>query len=297
MTLEADLALLRTSVGAAVVPRDVVRVHGPEAVAYLQGQLSQDVAAMAVGASAPTFVLQPQGKVDVWMRASRIADDAFLFDTDPGWGERLIERLTRFKLRTKADIEPLAWSMVVVRGPDASLPSADVDEVVVGVVGSPGGYDVLGPGPTIPDGVAEVDCLALEVLRIEAGAPRMGAEIDETTIPAETGVVDASVSFTKGCYTGQELVARVDSRGGRAPRRIVRVSLPASALPASTVPAVGTSLRHDGTEVGRLTSVAPDGGGVVALALLARSVDTPCTVDVDGFGPASVEALGATPTP
>ena len=86
---------------AVRVARDVVRVSGPDAVTYLQGQLSQDVVALQVGACAWTFVLQPQGKVDAWFRITRLADDSFLCDVDAGFGEALVTRLNRFKLRVK----------------------------------------------------------------------------------------------------------------------------------------------------------------------------------------------------
>ena len=101
----------------------------------------------------------------------------------------------------------------------------------------------------------------------------MGSEITTSTIPGELGVNDRSVSFTKGCYTGQELVARIDSRGGNVPRhlRLVRVEGDAP---------VGAPVEHDGREVGSLTSVATDGGGTVALAILARSVEPPAAVVV-----------------
>src|SRR5690606_22728547 len=114
------------------------------------------------------------------------------------------------------------------RGPGATEPVPGPAQVVVPVAerdGAPGGWDVLGPDVTLPQGVPAVAPAVFEVLRIQSGIPRMGAEVDGSTIPAETGLVEESVSFTKGCYTGQELVARVDSRGGRAPRRVVRIEL------------------------------------------------------------------------
>jgi len=101
---------------ATVVERDVVRVSGPDAATYLQGQVSQDVAGLVVGESAWTFVLQPQGKVDAWFRATRTAEDVFVLDVDAGWGEVLVRRLERFKLRVKVTIETLDWQCVAVRG-------------------------------------------------------------------------------------------------------------------------------------------------------------------------------------
>ena len=99
--------------------RDVVVVSGPDAIGYLQGQVSQDVEALAVGASAWSLVLQPQGRIDAWARISRVADDAAVLDVDAGFGPALVARLARFKLRVKADIEPLPWRCVAVRGPAA----------------------------------------------------------------------------------------------------------------------------------------------------------------------------------
>ena len=102
------------------VGRDAVRVAGPDAETYLQGQCAQDVAAVGVGTSAWTFLLQPSGKVDVLARVTRLAD-GFVLDTDGGYGEALAERLRRFLLRTKATVEPLAWRGIAVRNPGPRL--------------------------------------------------------------------------------------------------------------------------------------------------------------------------------
>src|ERR1700729_4280692 len=93
-----DYDLLRKDVGALWLDRDVVRVAGPDAVSFLQGQCSQDVAGLAVGESAWSFVLQPQGKVDALVRATRVGPDAMILDIEGGYGEALIARLSRFKL-------------------------------------------------------------------------------------------------------------------------------------------------------------------------------------------------------
>jgi folate-binding protein YgfZ len=284
----SGLVDLRTTLGAAVVDRDVVRVTGPDALAYLQGQLSQDVAALAAGAAAWSFVLQPTGKVDAWVRVIRTADDEVLLDVDGGYGEALLTRLRRFLLRTKADVDPLAWRAVAVRGPgaaDAADAGGGADDLRVPVAW-PGleGVDVLGPGVGPPPGVPVVDRAAVESLRIRAGVPAMGAELTEATIPAEAGqqVIAASVSFTKGCFTGQELVARIDSRGGHVPRLVRGLD-----VPGDTAPRTGDPVAVDGDEVGRVTSVAPrPGGGSVALALLGRKVVPPVAARVDVAGDA-----------
>lgn len=260
--------------GAAAfeLDRDVVLVRGPDAVPYLQGQLSQDVAALVIGESAWSLLLQPQGKVDAWIRVTRTGDDAMLLDVDGGWGEAVVARLSRFKLRTKADIGSVPWRCVAVRGsavPDLTGRETDV------VAGADwpliGGTDLLGPDPVPPDGVALAPLEVYEVRRIEAGLPRMGHELTDRTIPAEAGVVERSVSFTKGCYTGQELVARIDSRGGHVPRIIRGIVLEPGPLPE-----VGAVVEAGGREVGTLTSVAAHPGGYgVALASIRRDVEPP----------------------
>ena len=198
-------------------PRDVLQVSGPDAASYLQSQASQDLGPLAVGGSAWTFVLQPTGRIDVLARVWRTADDVFVLDTDAGYGDVLAARLARFKIRVKVDIVPLAWRCLAVRGEGASA-------LAGGVPSWGGGVDLLGPDPQPPAGAEPVGPEALLAVRVGAVWPQMGAEIvPGETIPAETGITDAAVSFTKGCYPGQELVERMDSRGAAAPRLLQRV--------------------------------------------------------------------------
>ena len=259
---------------AVVVERDVVTVEGPDAAAYLQGQLSQDVERLAVGGSAWTFVLQPQGKVDAWFRLTRVGDEAFRADVDAGHGEALLARLQRFLLRTKADLTLTTEPMVAVRGMatvnGAAVPA--LDPAWPGI----DGVDLLGTDQ-LPEGVARGTVEALERLRIRAGVPAMGAELTERTIPAEAGVVERSVSFTKGCFTGQELVARIDCRGGNVPRHL---RLGEADEPLT----VGAEVLVDGRVVGEVTSAVPaaDGGPALALAYVGRAVEPPADGSVLG---------------
>ncbi len=259
--------------------RDVLTVTGPEAATWLQGQLSQDVAGLAPGDVTFTFVLAPQGKVDGWGRVQRTADDAFRIDVDPGAGEAWLTRLNRFKLRTKADLDLRAdVPTVSLRGGSAPAGLPAGWPGIVGVDYLDGGDDVV--EALVADGATEVDDTALEALRIRAGAPRWGAELTGDTIPATLGqwVIDAAVSFTKGCYTGQELVARIESRGGNVPRRLAAVVLD------GPPPAVGSELTVDGVAAGTVTSSAPDAttGGSVALAFVPRAVEIPAVAEVSG---------------
>ena len=279
------------------VERDVVSVTGPDAGRYLQGQLSQDVVAM-VGRSAWSLLLQPTGKVDAWFRVSRRSDVDYVIDVDAGFGDAVVARLRRFLLRTKAEIgEPERRRFTAVRRPPSELvldAQAEAREQgapdrVGGPVVGPGvtgsdtmhvdGPKVIGAEPTGPDLVA-VSPESFERYRIAHGVPAMGAELTADTIPAEAGqwLIAASVSFTKGCYTGQELVARIDSRGGNVPRpvRLLRFD-------GVPMPVVGGEIRSGDAVVGHVTSTTPwlaPHQPALALAPVARTVEVGATVEV-----------------
>ncbi len=142
------VAVRRPAWGAGVhrARRDVVAVAGPDAASYLQGQCSQDVAGLPIEGSAEALLLSPQGKVEVYVRITRRADDAFVIDTDAGFGPAVIARLERFRLRTKVTMEPLDWVCLNVRGPEAGEVLAAPPALVVAVAW-PGlsGVDLLGP--------------------------------------------------------------------------------------------------------------------------------------------------------
>ena len=237
------------------IERDVVRVWGPDAVAFLQGQLSQDVEALAVGTSTWSFVLQPQGKVDAWARITRTAADEVLLDLDDGAGTALHDRLARFLIRTKAELEVLDQPCVAVRG--AALPGG-------------------------------VEAMSLDELRaygVEHGVPAMGRELTEATIPAEIGdwIVAESVSFTKGCFVGQELTARIDSRGGNVPRRL-------RALVCEAPVPEGDPVQADGPAAAVTTAAVSPRHGPIALAFLGRAVEPGAAVTV-GDVPGVVHGL------
>ncbi|MGH9135319.1 MAG: YgfZ/GcvT domain-containing protein [Ilumatobacteraceae bacterium] len=200
---------------------DSVTVTGADATTYLQSQLSQGILDLAVGDARWTFLLEPTGKVAVLARVTRVDDDSYRLDTDAGFGEALLARINRFKIRVRADVE---------------LTESDA---------------------TAPDDAAESD-------RIEAGWPRMGAEIVAgETIPVETGLNQVAVDFKKGCYPGQELVERMDSRAAVAPRSLRRLDVAAGAVAGDPI------LDADGNAVGVLTSVS----GTRALGYVKRNAD------------------------
>lgn len=260
------------------LPRDVIEADGPESGAYLQGQLSQDVLALAAGESAWSWVLAPTGKVDALVRVVRLEDSRWLIDTDREWGAPLLSRLNRFKLRTKVELTGSPTSVLGIR--DGAVPAAvrDLLSPLAEAPAWPGieGTDLFVAGrDPVPDPgghVTMIDPATYEEFRLRAGIPAMGADLTEKTIPGETGLVSMTVSFTKGCYTGQELVARIDSRGGHVPRRLRRLSMPGEVPPGSDLfEAPGGS-----APVGRVTSSAPAaGGGWVGMGYIKRGLEPP----------------------
>jgi len=297
---------LRTGTAARVVARDVLSVTGPDAASYLQGQCSQDLDVLGVGDSAETLLLSPQGKIDALLRVARTGEETYLLDTDPGCGETARTRLERFRLRTRVTVDPLVWACLSLRGPGASTPGVGDGPELVVPVAWPGwsGVDLLGPPPPgdpdlsswMPEGAVRCDEEPWEAARIEAGVPVGGREVTASTIAAEVGLVDRTVSFTKGCFTGQELVARLDARGSKVARRLAGV-----VVHDGLRPPVGAAVwTVDGThEVGALTSVAWSSrlGAVVALATLHRRVEPPEPVVVrwdGGEAPAEARPLPLT---
>ena len=232
---------LSTTAGTCPIDRGVLAVTGPDAEDFLQGQLSQDIAGLAEGQSSWSLILQPQGRIDALVRVTRQGADRFILDTD-GPLEQVITRLV---------------------GP---VPT--------------GGIDVIGPAPQVSADVPSVGPETLEAHRIRAGFPRMGVDIDDRTIPAEAEVVPFTVSFTKGCFTGQELVARMDSRGSTAPRYLRFLTLQGRANLGS-----GDQITNaDGADVGAVTSAAWDAAAdsTVALGYIKRAVEMPAEVNVAG---------------
>jgi tRNA-modifying protein YgfZ len=260
-------------------PRGLVVVSGDDATAFLQSLVSQDLDVIADGESAPSLLLTPQGKLDVVFRITHVGDDWWL-DTDADYGPRLAASLQRYRIRVKADIDDRTDSTGMVSiigvtdpgGEGVSIPTT-WDDVT--------GLDLIGDRSEVRDrvtasGVEEWDPTRFEAFRIEHGVPRQGVDIDEKTIPQEAFLERDSVSFTKGCFLGQELVARIDSRGhvNRYLRRL--------RIDGNEVPPRGATVVVDDKEVGEITSAAaaPDEGRVVALGMVRREVEPPAAVTV-----------------
>jgi folate-binding protein YgfZ len=324
-----QVAALRHGAGAYRLARDVFSVRGDDAEAYLQGQLSQDVAALAIGATVDSLLLQPDGKLTALLRVTRVDAQGFVLDTDAGSGDAMVARLKKFLLRSKVEIERLPWRGLALRGTGVGSAAAGLLTVLAeaGVMALPfewngwSGIDLLGPkdvvldpaaGP-LPEGIIPCDRDAFEACRIASGIPAMGSELTDKTIAAEAGLVERTVNFTKGCYTGQELVARLDARGSNVARRLVgliggdaedgdRLAYGMTLHAAAAVEVAGTAeFAAVATDkvVGTVTSAAwsPELGAWIGLAYLHRTVESPGPIRVrsgDGLGgaqPARVAPL------
>ena len=229
--------------------REFVRVVGPDAADYLQRMVSNDVEALAHGEACPALLLTAKARVIAPLVVLRRADDDFLLLTEPGLGEAARTQLTRMRLRARCEIEPEEHESMLVFG--------DADGFAT---------DWPNAGEALDAGLeATLSEEELELRRIENGVPRWEREIDDRILPAEAGLDETHVSFSKGCYPGQEPVARLHFRGH--PNRGLRV------VELAEVPEYDAPLLHDGREVGRATSAAVrEDGTVVALAFVRTEV-------------------------
>lgn len=278
---------LTRSVAAMESERDVVRVSGPDAVSFLQGQMSQDVAGMTSGESAWSFILTPTGKVVALVRVTHLGEHGVLLDVDSGYGEAVVARLERFRLRVACEMELKRWQCIALRGPHAVARSSEgiahLRPVVASSVPWPtGGMDLLAPELGLPEGLPLVSRDAYEAVRIESGWPSMAGELSSEPIPAETGLVELAASFSKGCYVGQELVTRMHSRGAEPPRHLRA----AVCHRGGAEPEPGAQVVVDDALAGEVTSVAfsPLRDAHVCLAYVRRSVPVPQTAEVRWAG-------------
>jgi tRNA-modifying protein YgfZ len=220
----------------ALRPRAFVWVAGPGAEDYLQRMLSNDVAALAAGGACEALLLTPKARLIAPLRVVRREHDDFLLLTEPELGDVVARELTRMRFAAKCRIEQIEHeSFVVLGGTEGGIPTDEYGVPAAEVLGSP------------PDGEV-VDEEELERLRIQAGTPRWGRELDERILPAEAGLDRTHISFTKGCYPGQEPIARLHYRGHV--NRSLRVIDVESAAP-------GDEIADDGKVVGRVTSAVP----------------------------------------
>lgn len=262
----------------APVRPELVWFGGTDALRFLNDLISQEISDMSSGMVRRSLLLTPQGKLDhiIWVLAG---GDELGLVVDEGRGQDLVAKLGRYRIRVDVEIEPSTldpWLVVGPFGPEPGRWEGDRSGLAADISWpSVERTLVVGERPDVPSMAVE----EYEVLRIEAGEPLTGVDVSDSTIPQETGLVDSSISFDKGCFLGQELVARLDSRGGRVNHhlRILRFT--------GDAPQAGEPVSKDGEPVGTMTSST----GQVGLGLLRRGVEPGDLVTV-GDRPARVEA-------
>ena len=296
-----------------------LRVTGPDRVAWLQGLLTNDIAALEPGQGCYAAYLTPQGRMVSDVRVLAF-EDGLLLDVPGGRRAAVIERLEQFIITEDVHVRDLTAALMRfgLHGPQAPAILARVlvefapdiadrvaslsehahvsDEldgatlIVAGTreLGRPG-FDVYCAADRLGRLVAALeqagavpgDADTFETLRIEAGRPRFGADMDSETIPLEAGIEDRAISQTKGCYVGQEIIIRVLHRGGgRVARRLVGLAFDPGDGETRDVPASGSPLLNGDREIGRVTSAAwsPRAGRVIALGYVARDAAEPGSV-------------------
>jgi folate-binding protein YgfZ len=235
---------------AAPRARAYVRVSGPDAEDFLQRMVSNDV---TQGGVFGALLLTPKARLIAPLRIWRRAADDFLLLTEPELGDVVRTTLLRARFAAKCQVESEAHKSTLVFG--------DVD----GIPGElPGTVEVL--DADVPE---TIDLETLERLRIEAGIPAWGKELDDSILPAEAGLDETHISFTKGCYPGQEPIARLRHRG-HVNRRLRVIDI-ASAAP-------GDEIRFGEKVVGRVTSAVPG----KALGYVRAEVPDDAELDVTG---------------
>ncbi len=263
-------------------------VSGGEAAEYLQGQLTNDVEALSPGDGQYAALLDRKGHMQADMRVLRISTEEIWIDTEPEALAAAQRHLEMYKIGRDAAVANLTGERTILSliGPrsveiagTAALPEHANEATAIGgaaclAVGTAAGIDLIVKASEaarlhealLDAGAVEVGPEAAEVIRIEAGTPRFGAEMSIETMPAEAGIVERAVSFTKGCYIGQEPVARLHYKG-RPNRHLRGLELSAPAAP-------GASLRLGEKEAGRIGSacVSP-ARGPIALAIVRREAE------------------------
>ena len=258
---------------------NIVAVTGEDRLKWLHDLTTQFVSDLQPGVWMPSLILDAQGHVEFQFNLVDDGTTTYLV-LDPGYIEMLVEYLTKMKFMLRVDVRDASSEFVVLRAPGAA------DEI--------GGPFALVPRAEVEDmkqtfgGVAtQVGTWALDAERVAKGRPRIGFETDHKSIPNELGVLNTAVHMKKGCYRGQETVAKIFNLGN-PPRRLVMLHLDGSDV---GFPATGTKVENDGVVVGFVGTVARHHElGTIALAIVKRNTPTDATLTIDGI-PANQEVI------
>jgi folate-binding protein YgfZ len=280
--------------------RPVLVISGPDRLPWLHSICSQHVSNLADGESTEALVLSPHGHVEQhWQLTER--DGAVWLDVEPGMADDALDYLEKMRFLKRVEPSEVSdeWAVIGLVGPaaDAVLVAAGHTPPTTRAIDLPAGgfarrtpwgdVDLVVPRARLADeitglvaaGAAPAGLWAYDAKRVEARRPRLRFETDHRTIPHEVGWIDTAVHLDKGCYRGQETVARVQNLG-RPPRRLVFVHL---AGESDVLPDVGTSVELAGRSVGFLgTAVQHHELGPVALAVIKRSIPDDAELTVAG---------------
>jgi folate-binding protein YgfZ len=253
----------------------VIAVGGEDRLKWLHDLTTQFLTDLEVGIWKPAMILDPQGHVEYQFNLVDDATTTFLV-LDAGYAEALVTYLTKMKFMLKVDVKDVSGEFAVLRAPGATT-------------------DIGGPFALVPRGevgqmaqafnavATQVGTWALDAERVAAGRPRIGFETDHKTIPNEIGVLNGAVHMNKGCYRGQETVAKIFNLGN-PPRRLTMLHLDGSDV---GFPATGTKIENDGVVVGFIGTVARHHElGTIALAIVKRNTPLDATLSVDGIAAA-----------
>ncbi|MBA2546659.1 MAG: folate-binding protein YgfZ [Solirubrobacterales bacterium] len=306
--LDAQYRALREEAGVLErAERALVAVEGPDAAEFLQGQVTNESEKLEAGEGRYAALLDRKGHIQADMRMLRLGDGEFWIESEAGPGAVLLKHLSMYKIGREVEVADRSaeHALVSLLGPRSrELAGAAVlgDEhehtrVEIGgasclAVATDLGIDLL-TSPTdaaavraslLDAGAEEVSAEAAELARVESGRPRFGREMGPETMPAEAGIVERAVNFEKGCYIGQEPVARLHYRG--RPNRVLRgLKVSAGAEP-------GEAVANDDRELGAVATVAVSPRlGPIALAVLRREAEPGDKVKLAGGGEAEVLEL------
>ena len=271
-----DYAAALFALGHRFRDAGVLAVEGPDREAFLQGQLTQDTRSLAPGQSRPMAGLTPKGKLLYFGRLASFAEQLLLIVAASARAA-VVEHLRKYAVFQKVSVTDRSDELLLLglygpgacelAGPDGSLALPADGEFAAGLL-VPAGTRATVEAGLARAGSIPVSADAGEILRVEAGRPRFGVESDSNSLPDELGL-QAAISTTKGCYVGQEIVARLRTYG-RVNRRLVGFRFPEETVPAGTV---FSDPAKESLELGRVTSaVLSPRYGPVGLGLAFRDV-------------------------
>lgn len=257
----------------------VIAVSGEDRLKWLHDLTTQFLSDLGVGIWKSAMILDPQGHIEYQFNLVDDGRTTFLV-LDPGYSDALITYLTKMKFMLRVDVRDVTSEYAVLRapgdttdigGPFALIPRNDIEAM----------------SATFNTVATQVGTWALDAERVAAGRPRIGFETDYKSIPNEIGVLNGAVHMNKGCYRGQETVAKIFNLGN-PPRRIVMLHLDGSDV---AFPASGTKIENDGVVVGFIGTVARHHElGTIALAIVKRNTPIEATLSVEGV-PASQQSI------